>query len=91
MKSTSQHETTFSYKAPSALSVMLIGDFTHWQRHPISLQKQPDGIWQTSLPLPAGEHRYTFLIDGKWRDDDEFKLQVTEPRSMPVFAMCGEA
>ena len=91
MKSTSEQETTFSYNAPSALSVMLIGDFTHWDRYPVSLHKRPDGLWQPSLQLPVGEHHYTFLIDGKWRDDDEFKLQVPEPRSTPLFAVCGEA
>ena len=39
-------EQTFAFKAPAASSVILVGDFTHWQKNPVSLRKHPDGIWR---------------------------------------------
>jgi 1,4-alpha-glucan branching enzyme len=70
---------TFSLKAPGATSVMLVGDFTHWQKNPISLHREPDGIWRVTLPLKPGEHRYKFLVDGEWRDDPECASRVPNP------------
>jgi len=67
---------TFSFKAPGAMSVMLVGDFTHWQKNPISLQKGADGIWKVTVPLEAGEYHYRFLVDGEWRDDPDCALRV---------------
>ena len=72
-------EQTFALKAPTASSVILVGDFTHWQKNPISLRKQPDGIWRATVSLAPGEHRYRFLVDGEWRDDPECKLQIPNP------------
>ena len=72
-------EQMFAFKAPAASSVILVGDFTHWQKNPVSLKKQADGIWRITLPLAPGEHRYRFLVDGEWRDDPECKLQIPNP------------
>ena len=69
----------FSLTAPGATSVMLVGDFTHWQKSPIGLRKQPDGIWSATVPLQPGEHRYRFLVDGEWRDDPECTVRVPNP------------
>ncbi|MGA2555511.1 MAG: isoamylase early set domain-containing protein [Verrucomicrobiota bacterium] len=62
---------TFSFAAPTAKNVQLAGDFTHWQKQPINLQKGADGIWRITLELSPGEHHYRFLVDGQWRDDPE--------------------
>jgi len=69
----------FSFKAPGAASVTLVGDFTHWQRTPISLHKHADGIWHATVPLEPGEHRYRFMVDGEWRDDPECAVRVPNP------------
>jgi 1,4-alpha-glucan branching enzyme len=69
----------FSFKAPGASSVLLVEDFTHWQKAPIGLRKTPDGIWRTTVSLPPGEYHYRFLVDGEWRDDPECSLQVPNP------------
>jgi 1,4-alpha-glucan branching enzyme len=74
-----QKKQTFSFKAPDALSVMLVGDFTHWQEQPISLKKQKGGIWKTTVSLPPGSYHYRFLVDGQWRDDPECTLRVPNP------------
>lgn len=70
---------TFSYTAPAATSVQLVGDFTNWQRAPINLRKGGDSIWRTSVELEPGPHRYRFLVDGQWSDDPDCKLRVPNP------------
>lgn len=69
----------FSFTAPSATSVQLLGDFTHWQEHPINMRKDINGIWRASIPLDPGTHPYRFLVDGQWRDDPDATLRVPNP------------
>lgn len=78
VKATTANQT-FSFDAPGATSVILVGDFTHWQKNPISLRKNADGIWRTAVPLTPGEHHYRFLVDGEWRDDPECAVRVPNP------------
>ncbi|ODU23888.1 MAG: hypothetical protein ABS95_02830 [Verrucomicrobia bacterium SCN 57-15] len=70
---------TFSLTAPDAVSVMLVGDFTHWQEKPINMTKQQDGVWTATVNLPPGTHHYRFLVDGQWRDDPECTVRVPNP------------
>ena len=79
-KSTSKKvKETFSFKAPDALSVMLVGDFTHWQNEPISMKKGKDGIWSVSVKLEPGTYHYKFMVNGTWRDDPECTIKVANP------------
>jgi 1,4-alpha-glucan branching enzyme len=50
--------------------VQLAGEFTEWDKHPVSMRKQRDGTWKAEVTLPPGEHEYKFLVDGEWRDDE---------------------
>jgi 1,4-alpha-glucan branching enzyme len=70
---------TFRFSDPSATSVMLVGDFTHWQDKGIQMHKGKDGIWTASVQLGPGQYNYRFLVDGQWRDDPECKLRVSNP------------
>ena len=70
---------TFSFSAPDALSVQLVGDFTQWQERPIGLQKGADGIWRTTVELSPGTHHYRFLVDGQWRDDPDCIFRAPNP------------
>ena len=70
---------TFSFKAPDALSVMLVGDFTHWQKEPISMKKGKGGVWSTTVKLNPGTYHYRFLVNGDWRDDPECTIKVSNP------------
>jgi hypothetical protein len=48
---------------PAAHQVELTGSFTDWQRTPL----QPvgsSGYWELTLPVPVGEHRYAYILDG---------------------------
>jgi 1,4-alpha-glucan branching enzyme len=70
---------TFSFTAPAATSVQLVGGFTHWEQKPISMQRAADGIWRTTVALTPGTHQYRFLVDGEWQDDPECRLRVSNP------------
>ena len=62
---------SFTYFAPSAENVILVGDFTAWEQNPVSLKKQKDGTWKTSVSLGPGDHEYRFVVDGQWQDDTQ--------------------
>jgi 1,4-alpha-glucan branching enzyme len=78
-KSHSIKEQTFAITAPAALSVQLVGDFTHWQEEPIAMKKDHGGVWKVALELTPGTHHYRFLVDGQWRDDPECTVRVPNP------------
>jgi len=79
MTKTTVMSQTFYYRDPSATSVMLVGDFTHWRQSPISLRRESGGVWKASVPLTPGTHHYRFLVDGEWRDDPECTIRVPNP------------
>ena len=60
---------TFALAAPDATRVLLAGDFTEWEKHPIALVKNGQGMWSKTVKLPPGLHHYRFLVDGQWQDD----------------------
>jgi 1,4-alpha-glucan branching enzyme len=70
---------TFRFSAPEAMSVLLVGDFTHWQKGGIPMQKGKDGVWVATVELAPGKHTYRFLVDGDWRDDPECTVRVPNP------------
>jgi len=70
-KDPSSRKESFTYFAPTADNVMLVGDFTEWEQNPISLKKQKDGTWKASVELESGEYQYRFLVDGQWQDDEQ--------------------
>ena len=78
-KNDTTHQQTFAYRAPAALTVQLVGDFTHWHKTPVNLRKYPDGVWRSSLKLAPGTHHYRFLVDGQWHDDPECTIRVPNP------------
>ncbi len=70
---------TFRFTAPTAQSVLLVGDFTRWREEPIPLQKGKGGIWSTTVDLTPGPYNYKFIVDGEWTDDPECTLRVPNP------------
>jgi 1,4-alpha-glucan branching enzyme len=66
-----QKKESFTYFAPSAENVILVGDFTAWEQNPVSLKRQKDGTWKASISLEPGDHEYRFMVDGQWQDDTE--------------------
>ena len=70
---------TFRFNAPAAHSVLLAGDFTHWQEAPIPLHKRNGGGWTANVALSPGEHHYRFIVDGQWCDDPACTLRAPNP------------
>ena len=69
----------FSLTAPAAREVQLVGDFTHWTKYPLNMQKNHEGVWRLTIDLEPGAHRYRFLVDGEWQDDPQCGLRVPNP------------
>jgi 1,4-alpha-glucan branching enzyme len=69
----------FSFRAPTAMSVQLVGDFTHWLEKPVNLKKETGGVWRTAVALAPGTHHYRFLVDGQWTDDPDCTVRVPNP------------
>ena len=70
---------TFRFTAPDAMSVVLVGDFTHWQKQGIPMRKDRDGTWSATVRLEPGRHTYRFIVDGEWRDDPACTLRAPNP------------
>jgi len=66
-----KQKVTFSYSAPEARTVSLVGDFTGWQQAPISMKKDKAGRWTKTVSLPPGKYEYRLLVDGEWRNDPQ--------------------
>lgn len=61
---------------PAANQVELAGSLTDWQRIP--MQRIGDsGYWELNLRTTAGEHRFTYILDGQRRMADP-TLPVSE-------------
>jgi hypothetical protein len=45
-------------------SVEIVGSFNNWQKTPLT-RKGDSGYWEAVITLPQGEHRYSFLVNGK--------------------------
>ena len=54
---------------PDAQRVELSGSFSDWKRIPLKLAGQ-SGYWETTLELPEGEHRFSYIIEGDRRLPD---------------------
>jgi 1,4-alpha-glucan branching enzyme len=57
----------------SASSILLVGDFNHWQVGETPLKKAKTGVWSVTLDLATGSaYQFRYLIDGTtWENDPE--------------------
>ena len=64
-------EITFSFQAPTARSVFVVGDFNNWSMDKNSMMKKEDnnGVWTKKLPFKEGLYQYRFVVDGEWVED----------------------
>jgi hypothetical protein len=84
--------TRLALRDDGATHVEVAGDFTNWK--PIATQRAANGVWFIDLPIPRGQYRYAFRVDGAhWKIpegaaaiDDDFGgksawLTVSDPPS----------
>lgn len=51
---------------PAAQTVELAGSFSGWKRIPLRAAGE-SGYWETTLDLPQGEHRFSYIVEGDRR------------------------
>jgi len=61
----------FVFAGPRASTVALVGDFNGWDTTKTPMARDPrTGTWSVALPLNAGRHVYSFVVDGTtWAND----------------------
>jgi Carbohydrate-binding module 48 (Isoamylase N-terminal domain) len=60
----------FVLQAPSASAVSLVGDFNNWNETATPMTRTANGTWVAKIHLPAGLHRYEFVVNGStWTPD----------------------
>ena len=67
-----QNPTTshrFVIYRPDVNRAEIAGTFTDWQRIPMN-RLGSSGYWDITINLPLGEHRFTYILDGKKRFAD---------------------
>ena len=64
-------QVKFVLVAPQASEVTVVGNFNDWNpaTHPLQ-RTATGGTWSVTIPLEAGRHEYSFVVDGKhWMPD----------------------
>ena len=51
----------FVLYSPEAGNVQISGSFTGWENVPLKMAG-PSGYWEVELDIPAGEHKYVFIV-----------------------------
>lgn len=75
-----RRQVTFVYQPEKACRrVQLAGSFNDWQPEQGQMRKQKDGTFRKRLELPPGEHRYKFLVDGQWVEDQAAEDRAANP------------
>lgn len=59
----------FRFYRPHVGQVKLVGDFSQWMCHAVSMQPAGGGWWTAQLPLTPGEYRFRYIADGSWFTD----------------------
>ena len=68
-KKAGRRRVSFTFYAPQANKVMLLGDFNNWKAGASPMKKDTDGLWQKISYLYPGRYEYRFLVDDKWYCD----------------------
>jgi len=72
-------EVTFSFNAPTARAVFVVGDFNNWQPNDSSQLEKDNGVWSLRMKLKQGTYQYRFVVDGQWIEDPINPLLATNP------------
>ena len=61
-----------------AQQVAVAGTFNHWNATASPLTSTADGVFETTVLVPRGEHRYQFRVDGEWMPDPLSERQAPD-------------
>jgi len=68
-KKTKRRRITFSFNAPEAGRVFLVGEFNNWDRAKHPMKCDDNGLWTKTIMLEPGVYEYKFLEDENWMLD----------------------
>ena len=68
LTSASSREVTFTFEAPRAEQVLLMGDFNDWTLDRSEMEAI-GGVWTKVMKLAPGRYRYRYVVDGQWQHD----------------------
>lgn len=82
----------FVLVAPAARSVAVVGDFNDWGLGDTALvATNHEGVWSVTAPVPAGVHRYAFVVNGEeWMADPSAPRSSGEDFGRPSSALVVE-
>jgi hypothetical protein len=82
----------FVLVAPTAQSVAVVGDFNDWGLNDSALVAvNHQGVWSVTAPVPAGVHRYAFVVNGKeWVADPSAPRSAGDDFGLPSSALVVE-
>jgi 1,4-alpha-glucan branching enzyme len=60
------HEEEFTFHAPAARKVCIVGNFNAWNTKSSPMKKGRDGTWKIKLKLSSGKYEYRYFVDGTW-------------------------
>lgn len=72
-------EVNFSFNAPTARSVFVVGDFNDWTKNDKYSLEKKDGIWTKKMLLKKGKYQYKFIVDDKWLEDPVNPQTIPNP------------
>lgn len=58
--------TSFTWVAPTADRVFLVGTFNAWDPSATPMLRDPSGSWTLFLDLAPGTYEYKFVVDDEW-------------------------
>lgn len=73
-------QVKFVLVAPQASHVTVVGNFNDWNPSAHPMQRTPTGgTWTVTVPLEAGRHEYSFVVDGDhWMPDPAAPLAAED-------------
>lgn len=71
--------TEFSFYAPEAKEVYLVGEFNNWDTQSLPMKKNKNGIWKKRIKLPSGRYEYKLFVDSVWVQDIPDTDRVSNP------------
>ena len=74
-----KQEIVFTFLAPEAREVSLVGSFNGWRPNDTPLRDTGGGEWAVRLMLRSGQYEYRFVVDGRWTEDPAASQRVPNP------------
>jgi 1,4-alpha-glucan branching enzyme len=69
-KASGKRRVTFTFIAPWAQKVSLVGNFNQWRYDKHPMKKNRDDRWSKTIYLMPGTYEYKYWVDGQWMIDE---------------------